>query len=195
MLRLIGTGTTDSNGVATCNYAGKGNGLIDVVAKCREVESNQIEVTDCTFYDKGLSGDGNHNTNWTNYNSNFTVTYSDGYTTLTPTQNNSNNRYSVPTASVPSQPYVVEFKKYGTSASGEYILLSGQGIQFSTSWSALTTATNIKFTIENNKITCEHDGVIESSKTTISNPSDVIRFQINNNTGSIKFSDFKIYPI
>ena len=54
MLRLIGTGTTDSNGVATCTYTGKGNGLIDIVAKCREVTSNEIEVCDCGFYDKAI---------------------------------------------------------------------------------------------------------------------------------------------
>lgn len=53
MLRLIGTGTTDSNGVATTTYTGKGNGLIDVVAKCREVTSNEIEVIDATFIDDG----------------------------------------------------------------------------------------------------------------------------------------------
>ena len=115
---------------------------------------------------------------------------------MTSTQNNSNNRFSVPSASVPSQPYVVELKKRGTSANGEYLLLSGYAIHFYAHWSgALVNATNLKFIVEDDKITCEHDGTVESTKINISSPNDVIRFQINKDTGSIKFSDFKVYSI
>lgn len=154
------------------------------------------DLLECNWYDKGLSGDGNHNTNWINLNNNIIVSYSDECTTLTPTQNNANNRFSVPTANVPAQPFIIDFKKHGTSETGEYMVICGQGVQFSTLWNgAIASANHIIFTVKDNKVYCEHDGVTESSTFTISNPSDVIRFQINNNTGSIKFSDLKIYPV
>ena len=92
MLRLIGSATTDTNGVASLNYTGKGVGLLDIVAKCENVESNQIEIADCLYYDRGSQAD--HNTNHSNYNSYFTVSYTDDYTDLK--ENSANHgRYSV----------------------------------------------------------------------------------------------------
>lgn len=76
--KLIGRGTTDSNGLAhmthdaegnvlaTRGYKGKGNGKVGVVASPdypiddSSKVSNTCEVTDCQFYDDGI----NVNSNW-----------------------------------------------------------------------------------------------------------------------------------
>lgn len=75
--RLIGYGYTDSSGVAhitndpdgetISGYTGVGAGEIQIVAELHDdssVVSQPITVYDCTKYDKGLSGDGNHNDIW-----------------------------------------------------------------------------------------------------------------------------------
>lgn len=60
--------TTNTNGIAICDYVGSGMGDIAIMAET-EIEgmivSTPYEVCDATFYDKGLSGTGNHNDNWT----------------------------------------------------------------------------------------------------------------------------------
>ena len=53
--RLVGTGVTDSNGVATCNYTGSGKGEVDFVASLdnatdiseSSLQSKTYEVYDC----------------------------------------------------------------------------------------------------------------------------------------------------
>lgn len=90
--RLIGIGTTNSNGVAhlthdadgqqlaTMGYKGKGNGKVDIVASPDNMISNgsdvsvPITVCDCTFYDDGTTGTPNpkwwYNNSGASFNSN-----------------------------------------------------------------------------------------------------------------------------
>ena len=82
--RCIGYGVTDSNGVAkithSCDgtqlsssgYLGTGAGEVDIVCSTDSPSSidtstevsDTCEVLDTMWYDKGLSGDGNHNDNY-----------------------------------------------------------------------------------------------------------------------------------
>lgn len=54
MRKKIGSGITDSNGVASCNYTGKAVGKMNVVAETktddRILQSETYEVTDCILY-------------------------------------------------------------------------------------------------------------------------------------------------
>ena len=77
--RLIGTGTTDSNGVATITYTGAGRGLLQVQAESGGLQSETYEVLDCIFMD--YKSDGTHNTDYYKSN-NATVTSSDGEITV-----------------------------------------------------------------------------------------------------------------
>ena len=136
-----------------------------------------------------------HNDSWVNNNSNITVTRNDEYTTLTPTVNSSQNRYDVPT--IPAQPFVIEFDKHNTSMAGAYLLIGNVTIPFSTSFNGrLASANHLKFTIQDNKVTCEHDGVVEQTQLNITSLT-YIRFQINNNNDGnvIQYSNFRVYGI
>lgn len=66
--RLIGTATTDANGVATLTYNGTGAGLIqieaEVVASNQTYTSETYEIGDWIFYDGGVTGDNNRD-GWT----------------------------------------------------------------------------------------------------------------------------------
>lgn len=63
--RLLGTGTTNSSGVATLSYTGSGLGKIQVVATSGELESDRFEMWDVLKYDFGTYG--NHNDSiWSN---------------------------------------------------------------------------------------------------------------------------------
>ena len=101
---LLGSGTTDSNGIAKLekdaggdpishSYTGTGAGEIDVVASLDStidsgsVVSQPYTVTDCLFLDCGISG-GCKNTKWVNQSGYFNVSdpTSDG-TTITKVSN------------------------------------------------------------------------------------------------------------
>ena len=53
--RLIGTGTTNANGVASVTYTGNGRGKIDIVAKSGRIQSEIYETIDGMFSDLGTS--------------------------------------------------------------------------------------------------------------------------------------------
>ena len=60
-----GTTQTDSDGLATLSYTGSELGKITVTAKYLSLLETTHEIYDSLFYDKGLSGTGNYNDNWT----------------------------------------------------------------------------------------------------------------------------------
>lgn len=62
--RLLGSGVTDANGVASVNYTGAGAGEMDLVASTSNpiTQSSLVSETfalyDCAFYDDGISTSG-----------------------------------------------------------------------------------------------------------------------------------------
>ena len=58
--RLIGTGTTNAQGIATCNttYTGVGAGKLQIIAVSGNLESDTYELLDAQFYDDGVTTDG-----------------------------------------------------------------------------------------------------------------------------------------
>lgn len=79
---VVGVGVTDSNGVATVSYTGKGTGLLNIKAITTEgiIQSETFIVLDAIFYDQAITG--HKNTNWT-IPSNLTESVGDDGTTLT----------------------------------------------------------------------------------------------------------------
>ena len=67
VLRFLGESVTDSNGNAVLSggYTGTGAGEVDIIAKTviddRIIQSETYAITDCIFYDDGVSGT---NTKW-----------------------------------------------------------------------------------------------------------------------------------
>lgn len=68
--RYLGSATTDANGIAKYNFTGSGAGEVDYIASLDNpitdgsIVSNTYEVTDATFYDKGILNDPQTNNNW-----------------------------------------------------------------------------------------------------------------------------------
>ena len=86
--RLIGTGTTNAQGIAPCNatYTGVGAGKLQIIAVSGDLESETYELTDCIFLDVGTSSNYETWGNWTGYEPIITRT---DYTALTiDTENN-----------------------------------------------------------------------------------------------------------
>ena len=55
---VLGTTTTDSNGVATLNYNSQGNGDIFITANINDLYSNSILIEDCQYYNDGSTVTG-----------------------------------------------------------------------------------------------------------------------------------------
>lgn len=195
--KIYGGGVTGNSGAVSGIYSCSGAGLKEIVAKSGNLQSNTYEVTDCTFYDKGLSGTGNHNDNWTNNGNKFQIDRGSEYTTLTPTDSGSANRLITTSGAIPSVPFVVEFDKPVTTGNKTVMIfvLGNKAMYYS--YYGIGEATHCKFQVNSDgTIYIWIDGERQSPNATYSNV-DSIRFQVqgNNSADAIKFSNFKIYPI
>lgn len=201
--RLIGTGTTDSNGRCTIPYVGTGAGLVNMVAEYEDdegiIQSKTYETLDCTFYDEGKKGEGHHNDNmWSNLNNNYQVDRGDDYTTLTPTDSGTLNRYTVVNNDIRPLPFVVEFDKpvYSGNTRSAIFVIGSKAIYYE--YSGFANASHCKFQAnEDGTLEIWFDG--EKKPTSNFNPDTSIgvRFQTQQNASEdiIKFANFKIYPI
>lgn len=211
--KFVGSGVTNSQGVAqlthdangnplaTPGYVGSGKGLTQMCASLDSPTvmssgSDQSEiyaVTDGTF--KDIATNGKKNNNWTNLNNSIQETVGDDYTVLKSTVASSQNRYSVPTSVIPSAPFVVEFKKYNVVEDNVYIIIGSKAIQLSSVFGGkLKNATHIKFTIDDGNISVEHDGVSETTTYTYTSLNQIL-FQFNSSDLELWYNDFIIYPI
>ena len=204
--RYLGYGITDSNGEAKLEYdengnhldhsiTGTGAGELDIVASLDKpigsgsIVSETYEIFDCTF--KDINGE---NTSWTNNSNNIDVTTSDTGVTLKAKVDSGQSRYIVPTASIPSAPYAIEFDKDFTSSSNDQIVVVGGKAIYFSRYSALQTGTHVKFQLNSdNTIEWWIDGVKQTNETYSS--ATTVRFQITNTNSIIKYSNFKIYPV
>ena len=213
--KYLGYGFTDENGVAQLkydengdelehSYAGVGAGEVDVLASLDKpivdgsIVSGTSSVLDCTFYDKGLDGSGNHNDNWENLSNNFEVTRGSEYTTLKPTQNGTYNRFIVPSVSIPSTPFVLEFNKpvFTGTGSQAIIVIGSRALYFN--YYGIANANHCKFQVNSDgSIYIWMDGERQSDSSYNVSGGTSVRFQVQDNVEaiSIKFSEFKIYPI
>ena len=76
--RLLGTGVTDANGVASMTYTGVGAGKLQIIAETENISSDEYELIDAIWYDRATIN--NHNT-WNTQNLGDNLQYTDDYTT------------------------------------------------------------------------------------------------------------------
>ena len=88
--RLIGTGTTDSNGKVSVTYTGTGAGKLQLVAESGSLQSEIYGLIDAVLRDGGVTGD--KNTNAFAYNTTYiTVTTDSTGTTVENIESTSGN--------------------------------------------------------------------------------------------------------
>lgn len=202
--RLIGTGVTNSNGVATLNkdpnnqtisgYTGTGAGLVDIVAECTvdgsTVVSNSYEVLDAIFYDAG------DNTNWYNNGDRFEVTaVTDGKKLK---QNSSSNygNYIANQQDTTSTPFATDTCfEFETSTTGAFRLYIRNG---TSKYISIPTGDKaIKVLVSDSKIRWWVDGVEQNPNTPMDFNTDNFRvyFFCSTYEDELTFTNFRAYPI
>ena len=113
--KLLGTATTDSNGVATLSYIGVGKGKMQVIAQHSDIESSVVEVLDCIFYDEALD-----NTKASSYTvpSAVTVSYDNGRKLSKQASGSTANKYYLSTGLTGDWEATVEITSDGNARVG-----------------------------------------------------------------------------
>lgn len=197
--RLIGTGTTGTDGSCSIPYTGTGAGLVQMDVETEidgSIVSETYSVLDCIWYDPLTETPLKNNWYSTNLNLN---TDSDG--TLI-TNNSSNNLYFKPYPSnadlMLDTPYVIEFTVKSVSGSVQPQII-GSGV--SAGW--IQDEGNGTHRLEIQADSQVHKFKSENSDTYITltdfnqvtfTGQSLVRLLITSNS-SVKLRDFKIYPI
>ena len=209
VLRLLGTAVTDANGLAVLpdGYTGTGAGEVDIIAQTTidesTVVSNTDTVLDCAKYDKGLSGEGNHNDIWTTNSTTslITVTRTSEYTEFKET--NVGNNFTNATDGL-SESCIVEFDYYQFGGqtntfmqltdSGRNPITTG-GINLSMFNGSLETWYHFKITIQNRQAIILNETTNTSITKNLSNAPSKFQWWSSGDVTGLRFKEFKIYPI
>ena len=184
--RLIGSGTTDSQGKININYTGTGAGKLQLIAKQGNLVSEPYVLIDGLFKDFG-------NTDWTSI-SNITRTTSSGEITLTPT-----DTFCTQYQTIPEDGTVFEFDVCITYSEATNFISFRSGstnkVAFTQGNLGLSTGvwSHVKLVIDGETVTPTVDGVEKTSKTW---DSTVTRFYFvldNNKNTNLKYKNFVIY--
>ena len=184
MRKKIGSGITDSNGVASCNYTGKAVGKMNVVAETktddRILQSEIYDVLDCIYYDD-MSSDTS--SNYYVNTANNSIGYNNGYVTITANTSTSGNLYvdlrSLTNDLIGKTVNVeVDVVLNGVSARLR-ILKNGSSLM------------NSEYTTSDGTITLQNVDLTETAD------SYFIRLETRNTAigDSIQFKNLKVYPI
>ena len=199
-IEVLLTAVTGSNGVASVQYSCSGSGLKNFYATSGSLVSEQYAVLDCEFYDIGTTG--TPNSEWWKSSG---ITLTSGDTGLTATNDSSNTHYLSP-------------NKVGTSKSQLSDLVEWDDFACEFTYHEHSGSIFLETRDSNNQINQRGFGVINPSegdvikivytgntlkyyKNDVKQGNDytdcsgdvMIRFSITN--GSIRFSNFKVYPI
>ena len=200
--RVIGVGITDDNGVARCPITGQGRGKMQVVAETEfddgRIQSETFVVLDTLFYEDGTTG--TPNPNWVKNGGNFDVTPSTDGITI------SNNftwavyyRANIGDTSTTRDytlPVCVEFDFLESSDNSKWYLqfddgsdmnIRGNIIQVTNDCHVTIRATSTDTFIKVDNGTERALGYVVASPTGIA--------LIMQGGASVKFKNFKIYPI
>ena len=205
----LGYGVTDSNGVAKLkydsegqemdhSYTGVGAGEVDVLASTdnpitsSSIVSETYSVIDTLFYDNAV-GSTSTLSRWNGY-TNFEIVGDDTGTLVT--NSNANNRYLYPKQSSVwiENNSVIEFTY--VSHNGGVIIRCNNGTSNADTYLGSLSLTNgdiVKVKILDNKIEYYKNDVKLSLDKTYTVGTSYVAFILNNS--SVKFRDFKIYPI
>ena len=194
--RLIGTGTTDSNGQVVIEYTGTGAGRVQLTAEAGDLISDTYEILDATFLDKGVTGDKNNN--WTNYSNRATITTDDTGTTVTGYA--SSNAYYICNAdnAFTFTDYQCEFDVLEAAAGVRWYHQNegGTNENIFTLNTYLTGSCHVKIIVTDGVATLYVDGVQRTTTNlTVDSPYEVAFRFTNGATNQIKYANFIIYPI
>ena len=210
VLRKIGSGVTDVNGVAVMSkdatgatishsYTGCGVGELDLVAKYTvdgsTVVSEPYPVLDCVFYDDGVT-DPKTGT-WSNSNMTVSIDTNEGttlshtgYATYFADDSSHTGLYDW------STPFAVEMLIISQS-NCDLQIYDGTGNATRT-FAELGITGNNKVKIVNTGSAVKYfvDGVEKTaSQVNVSLGASRVGFRTSNNGGNVKYKDFCIYPI
>lgn len=198
MRRLIGTGTTDSQGQVAITYTGTGAGKLDVIAECGDLQSETYTLYDVLFKDIGTDTEY---TDWTSLiNMDIARTTE---SVLTPTDSTVSGAAYL-TISDYTVPFNIEFdfnlSFTGNASYGIMSIRQGSTSKAAVSPNALGLTSDkyshIKLTVTSTELKINVDG---TDKTPISHDGVFNRFYIWQNGNvlwqSIKYKNFIIYPI
>lgn len=201
---LIGTATTDGNGVATIDYQGTGTGKMNILATITiggtTYTTTTLQLLDCIFLDVGKTGKSN--TNYYNPSTRITATTDTEGKTLTNTSGSSGTYYPTPSGETPGTSlfydtdYCIELDLLSYEGTG-YIQVSDGTNNFFRSWSNLgcSGGEHIKIEVKNNSQAIYIDENETATYTGTNNFTDTnIRFNIANGA-NMKFANLEIYPI
>lgn len=198
--RLIGSGETDANGVASYTYTGQGSGEVDLIASTSNpitgssLVSETYSLYDTIFYDKATE-EPPLNTWVIN---GFTPTYSENGTTLTSTSYATCFANKKNTGVNPidwDSSVCVDFYITGLDSSdgGTQIYDNTNNCARTFAQLGVTGNNHVKILVESDKIRYFVDGV---EKTSLQWNLSIGTFRVGlRGTGTITFKDFMIYPI
>ena len=194
--RLIGTGTTNAQGIATCNttYTGVGAGKLQIIAVSGDLESETYDLMDALFYDAGTSAPPENT--WVM--SGFTPSYSTDGTTLTSTTYATcfaNKKGTGLNVYDWDSPVCIEFDINGVDSTDAGVQIYDETNNCSRTLAQLGVTGNnhVKIIVESNKIRYVIDDV---EKTSQQFDISIGTFRVGfRGTGTLTFKNFMIYPI
>lgn len=204
--RYLGYGVTNNSGVATLDhapdgttlshsYTGVGAGKIDVVAESGSLQSETYSILDCNWYDDGVTSP--KTVTWWKPSSNFTETIEDTGTTITNSTSSTNHYWVKNYSQIDIGAFVVEFDLLSytddTTPRFAFTGTGGGNYIFKTELEAPQQC-HVKFIVDGTKIACQIDNGTPNTLATTTNTTFYVGFRLNGE-GSIKFKDFKVYPI
>ena len=194
--RLIGTGTTNAQGIATCNttYTGVGAGKLQIIAVSGDLESETYELMDALFYDAGTSAPPENT--WVM--NGFTPSYSTDGTTLTSSTFATcfaNKKGTGVNVFDWDSPVCIEFDITGLNSTDADIQVYDNTNNATRSFNVLgiTGGNQVKILVESDRIRFFVDDV-EKTASQITVTMDTFRVGLRG-TGTITFKNFMIYPV
>ena len=197
--RLIGTDTTGTDGSVTIPYTGTGAGLVQMDVETEidgSIVSEPSSVLDCTFADMI---DGVSNTKFWNNSNNIQITTNNGVKELTTTA--SANQYRPATEQTSdstkvisfNSPFVWEFEV--TEITGNWVVQVYDGSVNSNPY--ISSTGKYKVVYDGATVKCYKDDSTNpfSNKTGYTNLSVMLGFQCWSSGQTLKYKNFKIYPI
>lgn len=186
-------GTTGSSGVATATYTCSGVGEFNVQAISGSIQSEPYEVLDCIFYDEAIN---ETNTGW--YNQGFEVSSNSEGTLLDRQSSSWGTRYANATSSSDT-PFdigtCIEFDIVAVTGGMRLQIIGGVGSNYDYFLPSDTTH-HVKIVVDSDYITRTVDNGTPTQNPTSTYVSDKFKvvFAING-VGSVRYKNFKIYPI
>ena len=189
--QLIGTAVTNENGVATFTYTGTGAGKLNIVAESGSLVSETYAIIDATYYDDGVTSP--KTATWYNQDNAFSVSIDDTGTLLSCSATGLKSFFADGTnwssSSKFTAPLCVEVDIESVTGSDVVLaILSNVNPTIS-----LTGRSTVKMIWDGSKVKKYIDGVLTGTTQNVTQTPVAIGFRMT--TGSVKYKNFKIYPI